>query len=621
MMGALLQALKAGASLFKKWLAQKALEKQLKDKDSIDVLVNVVFIITFIIFFIVLLCIICNPITTLVMAVVSFFVGIINSVLSFFGLSPIELDLVKQLKNSKEVMYIQEIQKNYGIKGFDYGDIDEIIDANEEEGDFDLDDYEYDGEYDFEVPDNTSNNKVPYISQNDSRWNSLSYGYSTYGSGGCCPTSMAMVLSYKLGEEISPVDVGNVLDSKYSNKSSYYLKGSGTFLSAIPTVYEAFGYECREITLSELKETLLSGNPVILNCARFNVYDERGVDITDSVSSDVKASEFTAGGHFVVITGIDNEGYYRVNDPNILHKDRSNRRYKLEDFKSGKKVKLKNGSYSISGGKCNGVRLLAIYGDNGNNILKNSNKNNGRFSYEKSENFVFEEMCVYDDKGSPFYFYAYLPNGNIEANDTVICFHGSFVFDRKNPFNNACMLAPLNVSSNNNYKVEHNLSPSCNLIIIENRSATKIHKNSSDINCIYKICQLPFVKKDTLTIMGHSAGTEVVCGLIKKFPNLFKYVVLFDGYVDYTIDCKGVVFVYNKNAVGSLEDTKKSGSGKYIIDYEVKGIDDRANGDSYGSNLSHNEIGYKYSEIFNSFGFSSFNELTRITKGLNNIYH
>ena len=224
-----------------------------------------------------------------------------------------------------------------------------------------------DGTSMFSIPKNGSNNRVPYLSQNDRRWNLLEYGLSTFGSGGCCPTSLAMCFTYKLGEFVSPVDIGNVLKQHYPNPASYYSKGKGTYQNIIEEICVYYGFDCYEIGVSKLKENLLMGNPVIMNCHRFSVYDSAGRDITSTLSSEIVSSEFTSGGHFVVITGIDNNGYIYVNDPNIQHQNRSQRKYKITDFYSGKKIKNADGTYSIVGGKCNGTRFWAISG-NGENV-------------------------------------------------------------------------------------------------------------------------------------------------------------------------------------------------------------------------------------------------------------
>ncbi len=117
------------------------------------------------------------------------------------------------------------------------------------------------------------------------------YGDGTIANCGCGPTSMAMVLTYLLGETVDPVEASN-----WSTKHGGYCPGSGTYWSYFPQISEAYGVECNQMGAStnNIVEQLKAGKTVIMSMG---------------------PGHFTNGGHFIVLRGIADDGSIIVADP------------------------------------------------------------------------------------------------------------------------------------------------------------------------------------------------------------------------------------------------------------------------------------------------------------------
>lgn len=143
-------------------------------------------------------------------------------------------------------------------------------------------------------------NGVPYFSQ---RSYSQIYGIScssspTIKSSGCGPTSAAMVLQY-YGLQVDPVSVAASFD-----ESGYRVCGAGTSYQAFSkaSIIEDNGFTAKNIPISQrntIEQYLKDNKPIIIS---------------------VGPSRFTRGGHFMVLTGIDSEGNFMLNDPNSGYK-------------------------------------------------------------------------------------------------------------------------------------------------------------------------------------------------------------------------------------------------------------------------------------------------------------
>lgn len=148
------------------------------------------------------------------------------------------------------------------------------------------------------------NQKYPLLLQWDKRWGYHRYGGYNVATSGCAPTCLAMVaFGLTRDEEITPDVVGD-----YAMKQQYYLPGTGTKWALLSEGAEQFGLHAIFLERDEelIREKLADGMPIICS---------------------MKEGNFTAIGHFIVLTGLDEEGLVCVNDPNSLA--RSERRWKL----------------------------------------------------------------------------------------------------------------------------------------------------------------------------------------------------------------------------------------------------------------------------------------------------
>lgn len=131
--------------------------------------------------------------------------------------------------------------------------------------------------------------EVPHYFQTD--YPDTPYGRygDTVASDGCGITSLAMVLSYLLDEEILPDE----LAEKYGK----YCTGNGSTWELFPDSAEDFGVtiEKQAFSWSDVVKALKNGRVVIANA--------KGGSI------------FTSGGHFIVLDGITEDGKILVKDP------------------------------------------------------------------------------------------------------------------------------------------------------------------------------------------------------------------------------------------------------------------------------------------------------------------
>ena len=141
-----------------------------------------------------------------------------------------------------------------------------------------------------------------------------SYGYgTTIASAGCGPTSMAMVLTYLLGETHDPVEIAN-----WSLKGGYHIQGEGTAWSFFGACAKAYDVECQQmaVTKDAIINNLKAGKVIIMN---------------------VGPGHFTSGGHYIVLRGITDDGKIIVADP--ASEKRSNQVWDIDVFlKEGKQM-------------------------------------------------------------------------------------------------------------------------------------------------------------------------------------------------------------------------------------------------------------------------------------------
>ncbi len=146
--------------------------------------------------------------------------------------------------------------------------------------------------------------KFPLFLQWDPRWGYASYGEdSCIAISGCGPTCLSMVLYYLTGDEsLTPDVIGD-----YSMDNGYYLPGTGTLWALMEDVAPIYGVGVKQPEASEWQMKSALDRGAVLICS-------------------MKPGDFTAGGHFIVIYGYDQNSFL-VNDPNCVARSRQSWSY------------------------------------------------------------------------------------------------------------------------------------------------------------------------------------------------------------------------------------------------------------------------------------------------------
>ena len=136
--------------------------------------------------------------------------------------------------------------------------------------------------------------EIPLLMQWDERWGYTTYCGSSFASAGCCPTSLSMVYMGLTGKtDMTPYDMGQL-----ATKDGYAVDYQGTVGSFLVDEASGLGLQCEpfypDAGADVLTSYLQSGYVVICN---------------------VGAGDFTDGGHFFVITGVNDDGTLAINDP------------------------------------------------------------------------------------------------------------------------------------------------------------------------------------------------------------------------------------------------------------------------------------------------------------------
>ena len=134
--------------------------------------------------------------------------------------------------------------------------------------------------------------RVPRLYQWDERWGYTLYCSTTFALTGCCPTSLAMVYQGLTGSsDRSPYDLG-VLAARWGYMDSF----NGTDTAFLTNCAPELGLSCRQLSVSadSITSALSAGEVIICN---------------------VGPGDFTTGGHFIVLAGLDSAGDVVVNDP------------------------------------------------------------------------------------------------------------------------------------------------------------------------------------------------------------------------------------------------------------------------------------------------------------------
>lgn len=148
-------------------------------------------------------------------------------------------------------------------------------------------------DYSMDVSQEVEKGSIPLFLQWDERWGYKSYGNNFLALNACGPTCLSMVVCGLTGNTAyNPYEM-----AKYSEQMGYYIPGEGTSWDLMSYGAENFGLdaEAGEISWDYLSRSLSEDRPLI--CSMW-------------------PGDFTYTGHFIVLTGLDDEGNIRVNDPN-----------------------------------------------------------------------------------------------------------------------------------------------------------------------------------------------------------------------------------------------------------------------------------------------------------------
>lgn len=134
--------------------------------------------------------------------------------------------------------------------------------------------------------------EMPYLYQIDSQWSEKSYSGGTMAENGCGPTSLAMVYIYLTGsDQYDPVAMGN-----FAQREGYAVDGA-TAWSFMNEGASQLGLTSEQLPAdpNRVRDELAAGHPII--CI-------------------MGPGDFTTTGHFIVLSGITEDGRIVVHDPN-----------------------------------------------------------------------------------------------------------------------------------------------------------------------------------------------------------------------------------------------------------------------------------------------------------------
>ena len=133
--------------------------------------------------------------------------------------------------------------------------------------------------------------QVPLLMQWDRRWGYDAYGDEMIGLSGCGPVCLDMAYLYFTGDtSMTPREM-----AAYAYENGYYTR-EGTSWSLWTEGTKALGLQGEELSLDEkaMKSALDAGGLIVCS---------------------MRPGDFTTIGHFILIRGYDDNGFY-VNDPN-----------------------------------------------------------------------------------------------------------------------------------------------------------------------------------------------------------------------------------------------------------------------------------------------------------------
>ena len=143
---------------------------------------------------------------------------------------------------------------------------------------------------------------IPLFFQFDTRWANHSYAGTTIKIAGCGPTSLAMVVVGLTGDtSVTPLTMADFSTSRGWADSRY-----GSSWELMTTGAREFGLNAEQVSTSadSIVENLSQGKVMIVSTCY------KGYNTPTGVST----GYFTNGGHFIVLTGLTEDGKVKVND-------------------------------------------------------------------------------------------------------------------------------------------------------------------------------------------------------------------------------------------------------------------------------------------------------------------
>lgn len=150
----------------------------------------------------------------------------------------------------------------------------------------------------------SSEKGIPRFQQWDSRWGYLTYGNDNIGINGCGPTCLSMVAAGLLKDTSKSPDA----IAEFSVENNYCTVASGTAWSLMSSGAKKLGLRSESVVVGSdsIKSALEKKQPVICS---------------------MKPGDFTTTGHFIVLTGLTEDGKLMLNDPNSV--TRSEKRWDI----------------------------------------------------------------------------------------------------------------------------------------------------------------------------------------------------------------------------------------------------------------------------------------------------
>ncbi len=131
-----------------------------------------------------------------------------------------------------------------------------------------------------------------YYNQKDRQWENDSYGGDSISGYGCGPTVCAMMISTLTSHKVTPAEMAD-----WSVQNGCYIQGGGSYHTLIPLACKSYGLTVEGYQKSDRDKILAALADGALVCVIMGPGD------------------FTGTGHFILLTGITEDGKLTVADP------------------------------------------------------------------------------------------------------------------------------------------------------------------------------------------------------------------------------------------------------------------------------------------------------------------